>query len=60
MIIDLKFAVGQKVCWKGLKCLIVGIYIYQDGTYDYHMKIIGKEKTGIYKVKENAIESENE
>lgn len=56
MTIDFKYSVGSKVFWNGTMCLIVGIYVYQNATYDYHVKIIGREKQGVYKLKESELE----
>lgn len=55
MIMNFKYAVSSYVIWEGKKCLVNGIHVNKDGTYKYHLKIINREKEGIFQVKEKEI-----
>lgn len=55
MIVDFKYSVGETVFWNNNRCVVWGIYIHKDGTYEYHIKITSDMKRGIFKVKETEL-----
>lgn len=57
MIMNFKYSVSSYVIWEGKKCMVNGIHINKDGTYKYHLKIVNREKEGIFQANENQIEN---